>query len=1352
MKNPSTTADQFCDRIIHRKYLSVPGKSIAKTTSIKGISIKLPFVLFCLAMVTVTQSFSQKNNNVQPGPFFLRMDAAKERHAPDQAETLVRETLGLSAHDELRLIGSETDRNGNVHQRYQHYYKGVKVEYGIIIVHTRNGVVSSVSGEFYPTNGIKAEAKLSKQAALDIAKKHIGAKKYMWESAEQEALLKKLTKDKQATYYPAGELVVIKNRVAWRFNIYASEPESNDIVYIDGNDSALLEKQSLICEDQGTANTRYSGSQNINTYYDAGTSQYKLADYSRGQGIEVFNLNNTTLPSTTITEFTNSTNNWDWTVDDDAAVDAFWGTEMVYDYWKNVHGRNSYNNSGAKINVWVHYSVTNTASWDGVRLRLGDGQSGAKATLDIVAHELGHAVKDFTAQLGKYYEPGALNEGFSDIWAACTENYINDSLGLSKDIWLFEEELYPAGSGLALRSLVNPKQFNHPDTYLGQYWIDINDNFPIGAIPDNGGIHTNCTVLGHWFYILSEGKQGTNDTGFNYNVAGITIDNAEQLVYQAERFYVTSNSGYYHTRYATILAAEDVFGVNSAEAQAVKDSWDAVGVYDILANAPTYCTPSVSPSGSWLTNVKVTTLLGENKLYQHDNASLGYTNYIYQGFVANVHANQQYIFDIRGKALSNNYFKVWIDYNKDGVFQEPGELVVNAGPLGNFTDTVQIDPLAPLGFTRMRVAIKSGSSPDSPCSVTGLDEVEDYGLNIQPPCAPVSSVQVAQLTSNSASLTISGSGSDYQIKLGETNGDPNDQLQWPTIQVNSSNPTISLSPFKAYLIKVRAVCSANSFSDWSLLQILDTVNYCLPNLPQGQPTYSSAWMTPANGRAINLYGYQDFTKSGNITYVTAGNPMSCPIYGAGQGTSNPYYYHVWIDFNNDGDFLAGELMYQSPPSIATFQNPLQVSFAVPSNAAGGYHRMRILMLDHATTYGCENYLNGETEDYEIFVYPGCQAPQNVSVSNIAATSATVSWTDPNGVGNYDVQYAESGTANWTSIPVNGQTFTSLPGLASGTMYVVKVKRVCPPSNSSPWTSDVSFTTVCPIPLNLSLSNITSTTTLVSWTDPNGIGNYEVQYTESGAANWTSVPVNAQMSTLISGLTSGTMYVVKVKRICSPSSASSWTTDVSFTTVCPIPQNLSVSNITLTTALVSWTDPNGPGNYEVQYAESVSENWTSIPVNGQTSAPLSGLTPGTTYVVKVKRICSPATTSAWTSDVWFTTLCPVPQNLSFSNITSTTALVSWTDPFGTGNYEVQYSIAGSANWATISVNAQTSTPLSGLVPGTTYAVKVKRVCSAASSSAWVSYTRLSCSHNCLDWKHYFDVGNDRLERRRWHRRL
>lgn len=475
-------------------------------------------------------------------------------------------------------------------KKYQQFYKGIKVEFGIQNSVSENENLKTINGKYVEIQNIEIKPKLTEREALNFALKAVGAKEYMWEKKENEEFLKKEQNDNSATFYPNAEIVIIEKdlfgekptpTLAFKFNIYASSPLSRDYIYIDANNGEVILKDPIIKHIQGSGTTRYSGQRTFETQ-QSGT-QYKLRDYSRGNGIETYNMNRTANYAGA-TDFIDNDNNWTSSEynnanKDNAALDAHWGTGKTYDYFLIKHNRNSYNNSGAVLKNYVHanliamgYPSNDNAFWDGQRMTYGDGTSSfdALTSIDVVGHEIGHGVCSNTANLIYSKESGAINEGLSDIWGAMIEYYADPT----KQTYLIGEEIKLGGG--ALRSMSNPNTYGQPKTYGGTYWYD--QNCTPSNLNDYCGVHRNSGVLNHWFYILSEGKTGTNDIGNAYNVVGIGKDKSAKIVYRAESVYFTATTNYLLAKDLTIQAANDLYGVNSVESATVCQSWYAVGV------------------------------------------------------------------------------------------------------------------------------------------------------------------------------------------------------------------------------------------------------------------------------------------------------------------------------------------------------------------------------------------------------------------------------------------------------------------------------------------------------------------------------------------------------------------------------------------------------------------------------------------------------------------------------------------------------------------------------------------------------------------------------------------------------
>lgn len=467
----------------------------------------------------------------------------------------------------------KTNENNLETKKIQQYYKGVKVEHGVQTIVSENGLLKVVSGKFIDVENLSTISKISEKEALEFALKNINAKEYIWQKKENEEFIRKEQNNSNATYFPKGELVIIEKdifgdnpnpRLAFKFDIYAANPISRDYIYVDAENGEILLKDAIIKHVLGTGTTRYSGQRSFETQ-QISSSQYKLRDYTRGQGIETLNLQKGTNYSSAI-DFVDNDNNWtsaeyNNSNYDNAALDAHWGTQKTYDYFLQKHNRNSYDGNGGKLISYIHFSNSYfNAFWNGQFMTYGDGYGNPLTTLDITGHEIGHGVCEKTAGLIYQNEPGAINEALSDIWGAMIEYYGEPT-----------KQTYQVGEDIgAIRSMSNPKSFNHPDTYQGQYWYT--------GTSDNGGVHYNSGVFNHWFYILAEGKSGTNDKGNSYNISGIGKENAAKIVYRAETVYFNSSTNYSQARDLTIQAAKDLFGNNSVQAATVCQSWYAVGV------------------------------------------------------------------------------------------------------------------------------------------------------------------------------------------------------------------------------------------------------------------------------------------------------------------------------------------------------------------------------------------------------------------------------------------------------------------------------------------------------------------------------------------------------------------------------------------------------------------------------------------------------------------------------------------------------------------------------------------------------------------------------------------------------
>jgi Zn-dependent metalloprotease len=445
-------------------------------------------------------------------------------------------------------------------------YKGIKVEGCEYFLHYQNGKLISTNGKLCIDLNISVIPTLSKETCLQYALKKIGAIKYSWE----------VNKNSTA---PQGELILVRRLtnkdfsarnyyLAYKFHISSVEPQfSSYNIFINANSGEVIKMISNIKSSEGTVATLYNGSKSITTNYNW-YFKYRLIDEIR----------NFTTVQYLDSYLADSDNNWN--VPD---ASAHWAAKAAWEYFYTTFERDGVDNNHCEFFVHTHFfddydtqcgeTFNNmNAYWlyAGVDLvddypqangiYLGSGYSGISNplyTLDIVGHEYSHGVEQFEANFTYEAESGALSESFADIfgslieYAQATGDYTTmDDCFTSLNTCL---------QNLMQRSMQNPNLYGDPDTYEESgYWVNTSD-----LTNDLGGVHTNCGVQNHWFYLL---------------VQEIGRIKAAEIAYQNLCYYLGSDSDYLDARNGSIQSAIQLYGSCSAEVEATISAWNSVGV------------------------------------------------------------------------------------------------------------------------------------------------------------------------------------------------------------------------------------------------------------------------------------------------------------------------------------------------------------------------------------------------------------------------------------------------------------------------------------------------------------------------------------------------------------------------------------------------------------------------------------------------------------------------------------------------------------------------------------------------------------------------------------------------------
>lgn len=370
-----------------------------------------------------------------------------------------------------------------------------------------------------------------------------------------------------------------------------------------------------------------------------------------------------------------------------------------------------------------------------------------------------------------------------------------------------------------------------------------------------------------------------------------------------------------------------------------------------------------------------------------------------------------------------------------------------------------------------------------------------------------------------------------------------------------------------------------------------------------------------------------------------------------------------------------------------------------------------------------------------FTPVNCIVPGQLDVSNITNTTADFSWTPFILADTFRIRYSEDGTTNFIYLDSDGSqgSLVSLANLNPGMTYQIQVSSICS-GVSSGYSAPFIFTTdVTPVPCirpyGLTAPVVTNTTAQLDWTPYVTADTFRIRYSVFGTTNYRYVDVNGSLgnSYLLTGLDPATTYSFRVGAICNGSrigysTASTFTTS-STPATCVRPFGLSQSNTSNTTVTVSWSPYVEADTFRVRYHEFGSLTFEYKDVDGAggtTSTNLTGLNPNTLYNYQVASICN-GVSSGYSAVSSFSTLgniaaCIRPYGLSTTNITNSTALVSWDNFVSADTFRVRYAVNGTTNYQYIDQPgiAGNSLVIAGLLPSTTYQYRVSAICTGSSS--------------------------------------
>ncbi|KKY02898.1 MULTISPECIES: M4 family metallopeptidase [Paraclostridium] len=446
--------------------------------------------------------------------------------------------------DQYELVKKEKDDLGFTHYTLKPKADGYFADTAEVKIHTdKTGKVVFVNGDLDQGKlEVKNETKIDKDKAIESAFKSIEksrdeVKNLSGKDVVQDA---KIVVDEKS------------NRAVYALDLAYTVPEpAHWIIKVDAENGNVVEKQNVL-EEAAQATGSGIGSDGqvktpLNITEDNGN--FQMIDSTHKGKITTIGFESFQGDNIIGNVISNIKNFFD---QDKAAVDAHYFTNQVYNYYKDTHNRESYDGNGGDINSYIHVPDPeyggnwSNAAWTGAEMIYGDGdqktENSFTAANDVIAHEITHGVTSSSADLVYQYQPGALNESFSDVFG-----YFVDS-----DDWQMGEDLYKT-PGEAIRDLQDPTKHGQP--------ANMKDYKNYSIYYDRGGVHINSGI--------------PNKAAYN-TITKIGKEKAEKVYYRALTQYLTRQSQFKDAKSSLIQSAKDLYG--DQVANDVKAAWDQVGV------------------------------------------------------------------------------------------------------------------------------------------------------------------------------------------------------------------------------------------------------------------------------------------------------------------------------------------------------------------------------------------------------------------------------------------------------------------------------------------------------------------------------------------------------------------------------------------------------------------------------------------------------------------------------------------------------------------------------------------------------------------------------------------------------
>lgn len=494
----------------------------------------------------------------------------------------------------------------------------------------------------------------------------------------------------------------------------------------------------------------------------------------------------------------------------------------------------------------------------------------------------------------------------------------------------------------------------------------------------------------------------------------------------------------------------------------------------IQSNAQTYCTPSYDYGcdddyiQSFSTTGGTTNISNLNSGNSASTACLSNQTAMTHSTTAGATVN----FTIVNNPGWGEGYKIYVDWNADGDFNDPDELVYNPTSVlaagGTASGSFTVPASATAGSKRMRVRCSYSSTVFDACGLADYGEAEDYTLVVVPstPCVnpPAGGTILASVPDSicpniafalGTTGTALGGGMVYQWEKSPTGA----AGTWTDV-AGATNPSYMLTSGIAAttFFRLKVICSGGTpaYSNTKQVLLRNFINcYCTPVYTYGCSNGGTIDGFATSGAQVDVTNLNTGCASGtgysDYTAMSISAVQSLPFNFTVNITNYDAGVKIWADWNHDGTFdPVTELCAESANTI-TVGSSFTGIITPPVNAVPGPAKIRVRAVEGYTVFDpCASNYYGEAEDYTINVIalPPCTnppTPGSVASSvpdsvcpNIAFTLNTTGTSYGSGMA-YQWEQSPTGAAGtWVDVP--GATTVLFPmtaGITTAAYYRLK---------------------------------------------------------------------------------------------------------------------------------------------------------------------------------------------------------------------------------------------------------------------------------------------------------------------------